>query len=245
MLFFDPTVDWSRDLLDPSVPDLFVVRSKTSIDSNAAWNDAVASTSWGTPWIEYAALDKEEHFINLTFFDTRTASRNEKEQIVKRSDNLDDGSKSVGWYRSTSPVHEFFATLQHGEYSRKKVESADCLLASVIQLQRRKSLPSRQTSESSKTSITFRRMALPRFKQALNDDWNYLLVELSNEISDMDITMEAQVEQSAERMIRDPPSDQFASHAETLRLYIVGSSSKLDIGQPSGASPDDQMKTKT
>lgn len=123
MLFFDPTVDWSRDLLDPSVPDLFVVRSKTSIDSSSPWNDPLASTSWGTAWIEYAALDKEEYFVNMIFFDTRDASRDEKKRIVERSEELDDGSRFIGWYKNTSPVQGNFAILQQSECFGKKGES--------------------------------------------------------------------------------------------------------------------------
>lgn len=112
MHFFDPTVDWPKDLLDPLVPDLFIVQSETSLDSNSAWNDPSRSSPWNTPWIEYAALDREERFINMTFFNTRSASRDEKKLISERSEGLDDGAKSIGWYRSTSSVGGYFATLQ-------------------------------------------------------------------------------------------------------------------------------------
>lgn len=112
MHFFDPTLDWPKDLLDPPVPDLFVVQSKVSLDSNPPWNDSSGSSSWNTPWIEYAALDREERFISMTFFNTRSASREEKKQISDRSDEVDDESRSIGWYKSTPSIVECFDILQ-------------------------------------------------------------------------------------------------------------------------------------
>lgn len=124
----------------------------------------------------------------------------------------------------------------------KRGKAADFFSATVIHVQGKESPPKEEASGSSDLPTIFRRMEQPRFKQALNEDWNYLLIESSNETSDMDIAVEVETEQSAETLMRDQPSDQSGSQAEALKLYVVGSSKTLETGQPSGVGRADEEK---
>lgn len=119
MYFFDPTIDYSKDLLDPAVPDLFVVQSESILETNPPWNSTSGSVRWTSLWIEYAAVDRDERHVQMTFLDTHSASREEKRQIVEYSKGLDDGKRTVGWYKCASSMTDCLESLAKGKLFRQ------------------------------------------------------------------------------------------------------------------------------
>lgn len=99
MLHFDPTIDWSRKLLEPPIPDLLVVRSETPPNTDSPWQSSSTGAPWRSAWAEYAAVDRNEHHLAFTFFDTKSASKDEKLWIAEYTEKSTEAEKAVGWYR--------------------------------------------------------------------------------------------------------------------------------------------------
>lgn len=115
MLFFDPTINWSRELLEPPTPDLLVVQSESPFTIDQPWHSSPGSASWKSAWAEYAAVDRSERYVNFTFFDKPSTSQDEKRQILEYSTALEDEGSAIGWYRCISSVSNIVEVLSKGK----------------------------------------------------------------------------------------------------------------------------------
>lgn len=111
MLLFDPTINWSRELLEPPIPDLLVVQSEAPSNTNPPWHPYSGEASWNSVWVEYAAVDRNEHHLTFTFFDTKSASKEEKLRIAEYTEKSDEVERAIGWYRSNPSIDNFVEAL--------------------------------------------------------------------------------------------------------------------------------------
>lgn len=100
MHYFDPTLDWPQELLDEPMPDLVIVHSRSLSDANAPWKGA--DEAWTTEWAQYASADGDQHFINMIFLNSLTASDNDRKEVAAYLDKLVVDGASVHRYRSAS-----------------------------------------------------------------------------------------------------------------------------------------------
>ena len=111
MHFFDPTLDWPKELLEEPMPDLVVVHSRSMTDASAPWKGI--DKAWRTEWVQYASADGDQHFINMIFLNGSTALDNDRKEVAAYLDKLVSDGVAVDRYRSTSSRHDL-ATLSLG-----------------------------------------------------------------------------------------------------------------------------------
>ena len=102
MHFFDPTLDWPKELLEEQMPDLVVIRSNNLKDPNAPWYGI--DNAWRTSWIQFAAADGDHHFLSMTFLDGLSACNDDRKEVATYLTALSGSGVETRQYRSTSSV---------------------------------------------------------------------------------------------------------------------------------------------
>lgn len=125
MHFFDPTLDWPKDLLEETVPDLIVVRSKSLLNANALWNQSSGNASWTTPWIQYAVADDGEDFLNMIFFDSQSPGAADGKLILEYLKALSNEQIPFSRYKCTSAKRQCSTILAKSEWSNQQNDSKD------------------------------------------------------------------------------------------------------------------------
>lgn len=115
MLMFDPTINWSRELLESPIPDLLVVRSQSPSRIDRPWHTTGEQNSWSSAGVEFTAVDRKERHIDFIFFDTQSASSEERRQVFEYSEKLNDEETAMDWYRCTFSANNHVEVLSKGE----------------------------------------------------------------------------------------------------------------------------------
>ncbi|KAK5074064.1 hypothetical protein LTR64_006794 [Lithohypha guttulata] len=100
MHYFDPTLDWPKELLEDQMPDLIIIQSKNLKDLGAPWQ--VSDSGWTTCWVQYAASGSEARFLNWIFLDGVFASEDDRKQVAAYLGGLADQEVSIHRYRGLS-----------------------------------------------------------------------------------------------------------------------------------------------
>ena len=102
MTYFDPTVDWSKILLDEPLPDLIVTRSKALKDPSVPWRES--AVNWGCDWVQYSAAISNDWFLSFTFFDSLAATQEDRDQFYHYQERNSAESLIVQKYQSVTPA---------------------------------------------------------------------------------------------------------------------------------------------
>lgn len=100
MHYFDPTLDWPKDLLEVSMPDLIVTHSRALKDPKAPWR--TRDETWTTEWMQYAAAEGDNQFLNMTFLDSAPTNEQDRQKVSKYLNSVSSHEFSVHKYRRLS-----------------------------------------------------------------------------------------------------------------------------------------------
>lgn len=101
MTYFDPTVNWSKVLLDEPIPDLIITRSKTLKDPSVPWRDVRAD--WVCDWVQYSAAISDDRFLTLTFFESSESTQEDRASFCRYQESSLASRLTVQAYRCLSP----------------------------------------------------------------------------------------------------------------------------------------------
>lgn len=100
MTYFDPTVDWSKVLLDEPIPDLIITRSRILKDPSVPWRDA--RVGWACDWIQYSTAISDDCFLTLTFFDSADSTLEDRSSFCRYQEGNSATSSAIRKYRCLS-----------------------------------------------------------------------------------------------------------------------------------------------
>lgn len=120
MHYFDPSLDWPKELLDETLPDLVVISSSNLGQQDAPWYRE--NGGWATAWISFAAAVREGRFMKMIFFDRKRAADNDRKEAVAYLNRI----------ASRGDIVERFQN-QRGGLDPRSLEKGVCFMSEIAE----------------------------------------------------------------------------------------------------------------